>query len=272
MTGLSLQLKNPSKENNLLYYASGGSVSFTPDECKRDISNMPKDYFDGFKMRCGLQSFNKDIERVKAVREEIDLDLKKGKNISLMIDFIQGTLKKKLKPFELKNYIEEIKKYNVLWYEEPLDPDNFSLYKDFANYFKINSSFALGESFTSLNEYCLYERFIKYFQIDITHCGGFSEAINILNYFSSSKNLRFTSHLWGSSLAGLLNLALARASDVITWFEVPMLEFEINKHLFNNEEINYKSLSNSDIDRLLSKINLNNCEKYEFIYGSGYQI
>ena len=47
---------------------------------------------DGFKMRCGLQEFEKDVERVSLVQEYIaKTNTNLNKEIYLMIDFIQGT-------------------------------------------------------------------------------------------------------------------------------------------------------------------------------------
>ena len=270
--GLKAELKNNSSSNNLFYYASGGSVAYTPVECKKDASIISKIRLDGFKMRCGLQSLDQDIMRVKSVREELNKKSLDGKDIFLMIDFIQGTLNKKFSPEQLDLYINSLKDYKILWYEEPLDPDKYYLYKDYAPNLKNNVNFAVGESFTTLNEYILYENLINYFQVDITHCGGFSEALSILNYFSKNKCLKFTSHVWGSALGGLLNLALARASNMIYWFEIPLLEFEINQHLFNCQKINYKDISNNQIDKLLADVNLSSNQKYQFIYGSGYKI
>ena len=116
--------------------------------------------------------------------------------------------------------------------------------------------------------YCI-PRHSRIFQIDVTHLGVF-EAIKVLNYFQ--KKDVFTSHVWGSNLSLLLNLALFKACNLIKWFEVPLLDFDINKHLFKNHHPDIKNISDSEIDMLLSNINLENDPKYEFIRGSGYKI
>ena len=82
----------------------------------------------------------------------------------------------------------------------------------------------------------------------------------------------FSSHLWGSGIAGLLNLALCRASHSINWFEIPLLNFEINLHIFNTLEINYSTISDEEIDFYLGNLNLKNTNKYKFIENSGYRI
>ena len=83
---------------------------------------------------------------------------------------------------------------------------------------------------------------------------------------------KFSSHLWGSGLSGLLNLALCRASESIIWFEVPLLIFEINKHIFNKKELDFKNISDKEIDYYLSNLNLEPNPNYDFIENSGYKI
>ena len=83
---------------------------------------------------------------------------------------------------------------------------------------------------------------------------------------------RFSSHVWGSGLSGLLNLAICRASNSITWFEVPLLNFEINSHIFGNEQINFKELNNNDINYFLSNLNLEDNKNFQFIEKSGYRV
>ena len=114
---------------------------------------------------------------------------------------------------------------------------------------------------------------INFFQIDVTHLGGFPEAIKVLNYMENFyPKTKFSSHLWGSGLSGLLNLALCRASESIIWFEVPLLEFDINKHIFKEKELDFSNISNDEIDSYLGDLNLDRNSNYDFIENSGYKI
>lgn len=258
-------------DNKIKYYASGGSVSFSPNECIDDAIKSLKSGFNGFKMRCGYQDFNADIKRVKSVRAYIDNQRIIDKDFYLMVDFIQGTLKSIDFEKKIINYFHEFSDLKVLWIEEPLDPDNYELYKNLPKNILLKS--CLGESFTSFNEYIPFANNINRFQIDVTHIGGFLEAIKVLNYFSRySENTKFTSHVWGSKLSLLTNLALCRATSSIEWFEIPLLEFEINHHLFKSKEFDPKIISDEEIDVLISELNLEKDKKYEFKPGSGYRI
>lgn len=273
--GLKTLLNSPKRdkgmESEIKYYGSGGSVAYSPSDCLKDAKKVIEKDLDGFKMRCGLQELDNDIERVKIVHKYIK-ENSKNKNVSLMIDFIQGTLNPKLGSKQLSNYINALEKFNIFWFEEPLDPDNIELYEELFDLKNFNK-LCLGESFTCLNEFVAFKNLINFFQLDVTHLGGFSETIKVLNYMHKfNPKIRFSSHVWGSALSGLLNLALCRASNLISWFEIPLLNFEINLHLFNQYEINYSEITNDQIDLYLKNINTKKNNNYEFIKNSGYTI
>ena len=86
-----------------------------------------------------------------------------------------------------------------------------------------------------------------------------------MNYFSNKpKKITFTSHVWGSQVSLLLNLALCKACNLIKWFEIPLLSFEINNHLFKKNIIDPRKINDEQIDMLLSSLNINQNPKYEF--------
>ena len=267
---LNKEIRREKGSEDIKYYASGGSVAFSENECVADCSIAISANYDGFKMRCGWQEFSLDTKRVFSVNEYVKNNIE-NKDFSLMIDFIQGTLNPKINFKDLEKYISEFKSLNILWFEEPLDPDNYSLYKNLPYNYLFN--FSLGESFSSFNEYMTYQDILNYYQIDVTHIGGFQEAVKVLNYFSNiQKKITFTSHVWGSQVSLLLNLALCKACNLIKWFEIPLLSFEINKHLFQQNAIDPRTLNDEELDMLLSSLNINQNPKYEFRPGSGYRI
>lgn len=265
-------LRRSVSSSEIKYYGSGGSVAYSSKECVKDIKTTIIKNYDGFKMRCGLQNIQKDFERVASVSDFIEKN-KPKKDFALMVDFIQGTLKSKLTTMKLKEYLTRFENFNINWYEEPLDPDNISLYESFTKSQEKTFNLCLGESFTCLNEFAAFKQIINFFQLDVTHIGGYPEAIKVLNYMEKyNPKTKFSSHLWGSGLSGLLNLALCRASESIIWFEVPLLIFEINKHIFNKKELDFKNISDKEIDYYLSNLNLERNPSYDFIENSGYKI
>ena len=254
--------------DSLKYYLSGGSVAYSINETLKDAEVAIFHNYEGFKMRCGLQDIEIDARRVSEVKNILNKN-----NVKLMIDFIQGTLRP---CFDLKKCVDNINllKDGILWFEEPLDPDKVYDYKKLRSIISKDVPLAIGESFTSYSEYETFADFIQFFQLDVTHGGSFLDLTNTIdNLLTNSPNLRFTSHVWGSGLSVLLNLAFARATNCIEWFEIPMIEFAINKYLFPDLKMNeIRSLSNNDIDLLLNSINLSSFDKFKFVEGSGYRI
>ena len=53
-------------------YASGGSVSFSTDDIKKDINDILLQGFNSYKMRVGVKDWREDKERVRIAREELD--------------------------------------------------------------------------------------------------------------------------------------------------------------------------------------------------------
>ncbi len=262
------------KSDSLKYYLSGGSVAYSIEETLSDANVAILDNYDGFKMRCGLQDIRIDKNRVFEVKSLFNKNIYNNKHrIELMIDFIQGTLRP---CFDVKRceYNINVLKEGILWFEEPLDPDKFYDYKKLRDRIGKDISLAIGESFTTYSEYQSFSDLIQFFQLDVTHGGSFLDLTNIIvNLLKDSPNLKFTSHVWGSALSVLLNLALARSTNCIEWFEIPMIEFEINKYLFPDLKMSeLRTISNDDIDRILNSINLSISERFKFVEGSGYRI
>jgi len=266
-----LYFKFQRKEyDSLKYYLSGGSVAYSVQETLNDANIAILNNYEGFKMRCGLQDIEIDTNRVSEVKSILNKNINK---INLMIDFIQGTLRPS---FDLKRAAHNINlfKDGILWFEEPFDPDKVYVYKKLRGIISKEVPLAIGESFTSYSEYESFADLIQFFQLDVTHGGSFLDLINIINNLMDEyPKLKFTSHVWGSGLSILLNLALARATNCIEWFEIPMVEFEINNYLFPDLKMNnIRSLSNKDIDELLDSIDLSNIDNFKFVKGSGYRI
>ena len=107
------KLFNENSTNDFNVYNSGGSVSFSPDEIKKDIEDVT---FDGYKMRVGVQSWEDDLERVEIAKKELG-------SKKLMVDSIMGTLNTWDK-YEAVDNINSLRYYDLTWVEEPLHPSN----------------------------------------------------------------------------------------------------------------------------------------------------
>lgn len=255
------KLLSETNVNDFDVYSSGGSVTYTPDEIKRDIEKIP---FDSYKMRVGVQSWEDDKKRVRAAREEL------GSN-DLMVDAIMGTLNTWDKETATNN-INSLSRENLTWFEEPLHPANLKdlkwVWKNTHGYVPI----ATGEGLSGKLDFDSYleSDCLDIIQPDITYCGGFIRAKKIIE-MAKEKNKKVALHVWGSSISLMSALHLSIAADV-DWLEVPTVkldilsnEFEVIKQIIKDKDY---SLQNG----LGVKITDETKSKYPFVKNSGYKI
>ena len=256
---------NQKKSRMVNIYASGGSVIYTKKQIQEEVEIILDRGFKAYKMRIGLQSFNIDIEKVKIAKDLL-------KENFLMVDAIMGTLENKWDIKKATKYIQELKKSNILWLEEPLKPDLFYEYSKLNSISKINIAF--GESFTSYSEFILAHELncSLFLQPDVTNCG-----INTLRSIFSSKkfkNHKFAMHVWGSPLAFLSNLHASIAFKKISWIEFPLVKMEFLKELYDELIFIENGKVNLNHSIYGFGLNLNKSHKkiFNFKKGSGYRI
>ena len=132
---------------------------------------------------------------------------------------------------------------------------------------------AAGEAYTSLQEYSglIHESGIDYIQFDATHSGGYLNCREI--YEKSQKNNKKTAfHVWGSLVAEMANFHLALSMENLNFFEVPLLELEINDHLTQDNKSIFELVKEIPTEPGLG-ISITNevIEKFKFIKGSEYR-
>lgn len=215
-------------------YASGGSVICSKEEIKEEGSQVELLGYEGYKIRVGLQDWNIDKERVKAMN-----NLK----IYKMVDGICGT---RVPCWTYEDVIKKIKfleNENIYWLEEPLHPDN---YQDH-NLLQTRTSIhiAAGEAYSGFGELknLIDIGNIDIIQFDACHSGGMSICKSISDY-STNKNKKTALHVWGSAVAINTNFHLALALGSLDFLEKPLIELEIDK-LIGQEFITLDKLKNS---------------------------
>ena len=171
-----------------------------------------------------------------------------------------------------KDKLKFLSKLKLKWLEEPFHPDNaedhLRLKKN--KFIKIAS----GESLNSILEYDYYikNKLVDIIQLDVTHCGGFSKAIQIIN-IAKKYNCTVALHVWGSKIAQLANAHLAFAFDNIKWLETPVVEPSLNKFIISkiDEKIH---LQNQSLDSGLgiTLIDKNIRNKFNYVKGSEYNV
>ncbi|MAH43685.1 hypothetical protein CL614_08275 [archaeon] len=243
-------------------YASGGSVSFNSDDIKKDIEKVTSEGFSSYKMRVGVQDWKQDLIRVSTARSEL------GTN-NLMVDAIMGTLNTWNQNNVVHN-IKELEKYDLTWIEEPLHPSKLKELKSI--YKMINIPIATGEGLSGKFDFDSYldSNCIDIIQPDVTYCGGFIQAIRIIEN-AKRRGIKVALHVWGSSISLISNLHLALAMKV-DWIEIPMVKLDLLSSEFNNLKeiiLNKHFLPNNGLGIKISDDIKNT---YQFINNSGYKI
>lgn len=98
-------------------YAAGGyyEEGKTTSDLAREMESYVKEGFHAVKMKVGGADFNTDVERVGAVRDAI------GPDVDLLID-----ANNKWRAYEAIRFGRAVEKYNIFWFEEPVEPDDFA--------------------------------------------------------------------------------------------------------------------------------------------------
>ena len=260
---LYLYLNNKFREN-VLGYASGGSVIYNKDKIYEDFILAKKIGLKYYKLRIGYQNFNNDLERINYAIKLFGKD-------RVMVDAIMGTLNK----WDKNDFINKVKRLNRLkikWIEEPLHPSKIIDYKEIKKKSKI--PIAVGEAYTSFEEFntLINSNCCDYIQPDVTQC-GIIDTIKICK-LGKKKGKKISLHVWGSSLSFLINLHVAIAFKEVDFIEYPLVKLSImNEKISQNFKINKNKFQiNKNIKGLGLNIEKGYFKKFKFIKKSGFSI
>ena len=151
--------------------------------------------------------------------------IKKSKE-NIMLDINQG--------WDLKNansYIKKISKHPIFWIEEPISAKSFD--KDYLNLIENSKvNLALGENVYNENliNILLRNKFLKYFQPDITKYGGISLVHKYIN--SKYKNKIFL-HFLGSGVGLITSAHMMSAINSNGLLETDFNENPLRENIFN---------------------------------------
>lgn len=214
--------------NEVVAYATG--LYFTDmnrlvAEAVEEAEGYAKAGFKAIKMKIGLGSIERDIERVAAVRKAI------GSGVKLMVDanhcFAVPTA------IRLGRKLEDL---GIEWFEEPISPEDIDGYIEVTR--ALDMAVAGGENeFTRWGfREAIVRKAMDIVQPDVCAAGGLSECKKIAT-LASTHGVECVPHAWGSAvgLAATIHFLAALPDQPPSLFPfAPMLEFEQEENPFRD--------------------------------------
>ena len=141
------------------YYEEGKGLEELAAETEESVSMGAR----AIKMKIGGATINEDVERVRIVRQAA------GPDVKVMVDANCA-----YRYYEAIEIAKKMEKYDIFWFEEPVNPDDYQGYKLISQATTI--PIATGERFTTIFEYqqLLEARATSYVRPDLCLCGGLS--------------------------------------------------------------------------------------------------
>ena len=166
----------------VLCYAGNIDLNFSKEKLLTEASKCLNEGFKAIKMRLGRQSLKEDLDRLESMRNHLPDE------IALMADANEAwRVDQAVKAFN------EIEKFNLVWIEEPIKPDDFSGYKLLKSLGKV--PIAAGENLHTMSEFnfLINALGVDFVEPDLTTCGGITPFMKIAK-LSEINNLPVISH------------------------------------------------------------------------------
>ena len=157
-------------------------LNFTIDKLLDGASKSLNDGFRSIKMRLGKEFLSEDLKRLDAMKNHLP------DNVRLMADANEAW-----RIDQAVHAFKEIEKFNLVWLEEPIKPDDFNGYAFLRSLGKI--PIAAGENLHTLAEVnsLINVNGVDFLEPDLTTCGGITPFMKIAK-LAEINNLPICSH------------------------------------------------------------------------------